>query len=73
MDNLILISSLFLLFTACEFDEDDQVSTPTLETLDEGSVIITEIMSNPASVSDLNGEWFEINSVLNKIDFVKKV
>jgi len=37
----------------------DDVSDPDY-TVAEGDVIITEIMYNPNSVSDSNGEWFEI-------------
>jgi len=34
-----------------------------------GNVLITEMMANPAAVSDSNGEWFEIfNTTSNPID-----
>lgn len=35
--------------------------TPTLP----GDIIITEIMSNPISVSDIAGEWFELHNPTN--------
>lgn len=40
-----------------------------------GDVVITEIMANPAAVSDANGEWFEVRALadfdLNEVEFGK--
>ena len=44
--------SFLILFLAC-----NQANSTSLQ---PGDLIISEIMSNPAVVSDTNGEWFEI-------------
>ena len=48
------------------YDGDGETCTIILPTtvaeLEEGDLMITEIQANPASVSDSNGEWFEIYS-----------
>ncbi|MFK8026702.1 MAG: lamin tail domain-containing protein [Gammaproteobacteria bacterium] len=38
-------------------------------TIQPGDLLISEVMANPASVSDLNGEWFELfNTSASSID-----
>lgn len=44
--------ALLILFLSCS----DAFSA----SLQSGDIIISEVMSNPAAVSDANGEWFEI-------------
>ncbi len=47
-------------------DDPDCVDPPPA-----GSIIITEIMQNPAAVSDANGEWFEVlNTTADDIDLI---
>ena len=44
-------------------------STPTPSTAQPGDVVITEIMQNPAAVTDTAGEWFEVyNATSQAID-----
>ena len=46
---------------ADEFPDYDGDDTPDCEDPPAaGTVVITEIMQNPAAVSDANGEWFEV-------------
>ena len=38
-------------------------------TINSGDLLISEVMANPAAVSDSNGEWFELfNASLHSID-----
>ena len=42
-------------------------SPPTaINDVDPGDVIITEIMINPSTVTDANGEWFELFNILSE-------
>lgn len=43
-----------------ENSEEEEESSETTDSLVAGDLIVTEIMNNPAAVSDANGEWFEL-------------
>ena len=47
----------------------DEALLPTVDALQLGDLIITEVMQNPDNVNDVDGEWFEIyNSTSDSIN-----
>jgi len=44
----------------CDGNDAAESSTPTVLDLSAGDLVISEVMYNPAVVSDADGEWFEI-------------
>lgn len=65
--NWLTSGSPFTLPSGCEFVLSDCNAGPACPAV--GALVITEIMQNPAAVSDANGEWFEVwNSTGSPID-----
>ncbi len=57
---LILPTLLFSSF--CHFSS---AAILTISDIGPGDILISELMANPAAVSDTNGEWFEIYNTTN--------
>lgn len=65
------IFSSLVLTSALLFAQAASAALISINDLEIGDLLITEVMANPDAVSDTNGEWFEVlNTTADDIDIV---